>query len=101
MMKTKYEGVDGIPNKYRISHGLWLDMIFIQRVVFSIPEPWRGDRKHTTSWDKNHIQPQNTGYSFYNIYTCTNAYVFHLLWSVSTDQYCDPMKHPANVATCA
>jgi hypothetical protein len=25
---------------YRISIGLWLDMIFIQRVVFSIPQPW-------------------------------------------------------------
>jgi hypothetical protein len=33
---------------YRISHVLWCDMIF----VFSIPKPWRGDRKHTTRWIK-------------------------------------------------
>jgi hypothetical protein len=30
--------------------------------VFSIPEPWRGDRKHTTSWIK-----QTMGDSFYHI----------------------------------
>ena len=32
----------------RISHGLWLDMIY----VFPIPSPRLGDRKHATHWIK-------------------------------------------------
>jgi hypothetical protein len=36
----------------RISHGLWFDMNFIQLVVFSIPSPRLGDRKHKTRWIK-------------------------------------------------
>jgi hypothetical protein len=35
--------------------------------VFSIPEPWRGDRKHEL--EKNHITSQNMGDSFYHIFT--------------------------------
>jgi hypothetical protein len=32
-------------------------------IVFSIPEPWRGDRKHN-ELDKNHITSQSMGDSY-------------------------------------
>jgi hypothetical protein len=59
----QYTTITNQSDLYRISHGLWCDMIFIQFVVcflspsliqlvvcFLIPEPWRGDRKHTKSY---------------------------------------------------
>jgi hypothetical protein len=36
--------------------------------VFSIPEPWQGDREHN-ELDKNHITSQSMGDSFYHIFT--------------------------------
>ena len=36
---------------------------FYPTCVFSIPDPWQGDRKH--KFDKNQIQPQTMGDSFY------------------------------------
>ena len=52
---------------YRISHGLWLYMIFIQRVTCILsPSLGRGIEK-TQQVDKNHIQPQTMGDSFYHM----------------------------------
>jgi hypothetical protein len=62
--KKKWKGYHSTPvhtiswsiilsDTYRISHGLWCDF-YPTNCVFSkaIPEPWRGDRKRTTSWIK-------------------------------------------------
>jgi hypothetical protein len=45
---------------------MWYDF-YPMSCAFSIPEPWRGDRKHEL--DKNHITSQSTGDSFYHIFT--------------------------------
>ena len=51
----------------RISHGLWLDMSFVQRVVCFLSRALARGRKTYNEFDKNHIQPQTMGDSFYRM----------------------------------
>jgi hypothetical protein len=62
-----------ICERYRISHGLWCDTIFIQRVVYFL-SPSLGKGIKNTSWIK--IISQNMGDSFYHIFT--TPYLFFL-----------------------
>jgi hypothetical protein len=57
---------------YRISHGLWCDMIFIQRVVWFLSSS-------LGELDENHITSQNMGDSFYHIFT-TNILILYTLF---------------------
>jgi hypothetical protein len=64
---------------YRISHGLWCYMIFIQlNYVFVIPELGRGDRKHTTI----SIKSQNMEDSFYLLFTTQYLFLFTLFFGL-------------------
>jgi hypothetical protein len=54
---------------------MWYDF-YPTSCVFSIPEPWQGDRKTHNELDINHITSQTMGVSFYHIYT--TPYLFLL-----------------------
>ena len=62
---------------YRISHGLGLDMIFIQRVVCFLPPSFGEGIENFQRVDKNHIQPLNNHGRFFLSHVITPLFSLH------------------------
>jgi hypothetical protein len=79
---------------WRISHVLWCDF-YPTSCVFSIPEPWRGDRNHTTGWIKiiSHHKTCMIDSFHYILYHQHTSFVCFVLWtSWRRNTECDTKK---------
>jgi hypothetical protein len=60
---------------------MWYDF-YPTSCLFSIPEPWRGDRKHTTSWIKiiSHHKTWSPRFFLSHIYHPIHVFIDFILW---------------------